>query len=112
MKYIQEWFDQHELFDLNEPWLRSLSSGLTASDGDGVNCEKTEEVGEAIQKLDNMNIAEGSIKRSDHWITCDHVRSLDNLLPGIKVDKQKVHVHPNYLFCRLIAMHCTERGRH
>ena len=35
MCIIQEWFDQQEPFDLNEQKLRSLSSGLTATDGDG-----------------------------------------------------------------------------
>ena len=96
---IQEWFNQHEPFDLNEPRLRSLSSGLTSSDGDDVNCHKTEEVGAHIQKkLDNMNVVEASIKRSDQ------VRSLDHLYAGIQVDKQKVHIHPNHLFYRLIAI--------
>ena len=66
---IQEWLNQPEPFDLNEPRLRSLSSGLTASDGDGVNCYKTE-VGAHIQKkLDNMNGIEASIKRSDQVFT-------------------------------------------
>jgi hypothetical protein len=96
---IQEWLDQHEPFNLNEPRLRSLSSGLTASDGDGINCNKTEEVGVHIhRKIDNMSTVEASIKRNDQ------VRSLDHLHPGIKVDKQKINIHPNHLFYRLIAI--------
>ena len=96
---IQEWFNQHEPFDLNEPRLRSLSSGLTSSDGDDVNCHKTEEVGAHIEKkLDNMKVVEASIKRSDQ------VRSLDHLYAGIQVGKQKVHIQPNHLFYRLIAI--------
>ena len=47
---IQEWFDQHEPFGLNEHILRSLSSGLTATNGDGINCDKTEAVGANIQQ--------------------------------------------------------------
>ena len=63
---IQEWFNDHEPFDLNEQRLRSLSTGLTATEGDGVNCDKTEQVGEKIQKqLDNVTITEASIKRND-----------------------------------------------
>ena len=46
---IQEWFDQHEPFDTSEGRLRSLSSGLTATDSDGINTDKTEEVGMKIQ---------------------------------------------------------------
>ena len=46
---IQEWFDQHEPFDTSEGRLRFLSSGLTATDSDGINPDKTEEVGMKIQ---------------------------------------------------------------
>lgn len=96
---IQGWLDQHEPFNLNEPRLRSLSSGLTASDGDGINCEKTEEVGAHIQKqLDNVNIVDAFIKRKEQ------VKSLDHLYPGIQVDKRKGHIHPNHLFYRLLAI--------
>ena len=53
---IQEWFNLHEPFNLNELRLRSLSSGLTGAGGDGVNCDKTEQVGAQIQKkLDNVS---------------------------------------------------------
>ena len=31
-------------------------------------------------------------------------KSLDHLYPGIQVDKQKVHIHPNHLFNRLLAI--------
>ena len=96
---IQEWFNDHEPFDLNEQRLRSLSTGLTATEGDGVNCDKTEQVGEKIQKqLDNVTITEASIKRNDK------IRSLDHLYPGIQIDKQKAHINPTLLFSRLIAI--------
>ena len=96
---IQEWLDQHEPFTLNEPRLRSLSSGLMASDGGGINCNKTEEVGVHIhRKIDNMSAVEASIKRSDQ------VKSLDHLHPGIKVDKQKINIHPNHLFYHLMTI--------
>lgn len=99
LKHIEEWFDHHEPFDMNEPRLRSLSSGLTASEGDGINCHKTEEIGMAIQKqLDNVKVAEASIKRSNK------VKSLDQLLPAVKVDKQKLHINPDILFSRLIVI--------
>ena len=96
---IQEWFDQHEPFDLNEPRLRSLSSGLTATNGDGINCDQTEIVGAKIQKtLDNVTVLEASIRRNEQ------IQSLDHLYPGLKVDKQKVHINPTLLFSRLIAI--------
>ncbi len=49
LKKIQEWFNYHEPFDMDEKKLRSLSSCLTAMDGDGISPDKTEEVGHAIQ---------------------------------------------------------------
>lgn len=44
------------------------------------------------------SLAEASMKRSDQ------VKSLGHLLPTIQVDKQKLHVNPNNLFYRLIAI--------
>ena len=102
---IQEWFDQHEPFDINEPRLRSLSSGLTATDGDGISCDITEQIGAKLQeRLDNVTVTvtDGSIKRSEQ------ARSLDHLLPGFKVDKKQVHINPTILFSRLIAI--IQRG--
>ena len=59
-------FDVHEPFDSEEWILRSLSSGLTASEDDGVNCDCTEEIGAKIQqKIDNVTVTEASLKRSD-----------------------------------------------
>lgn len=96
---VQTWFDQHEPFDTNETRLRSLSSGLTASEGDGVNCHEVEKVGACIQrKLDDIKIPEASIKRSDQ------IKSLDSLYPGVQIDKQKIRIDPNHLFQRLILV--------
>lgn len=79
--------------------MRSLSSGLTAADGDGVNCDKTEQVGAKIhEQLNKVSVTEATIKRSHQ------VRSLDHLLPGIQVDKKKVSISPTILFSRLIAI--------
>ncbi len=65
---IQEWFDQHEPFDVKEVALRSLSSGLTSTEGDGINPDKANEVGLKIQmQIDGLNVAETSIKRRDHY---------------------------------------------
>ena len=52
---ILKWLAQPNPFDIQRPELRSLSSGLSASDGDGVNCDEVEEVAslEAIQVLRN-----------------------------------------------------------
>ncbi len=44
MTKIQDWFDQHEPFNLNDPNLHPLSSGLSAPIGDGINCDETEQL--------------------------------------------------------------------
>ena len=47
----------------NQPKLCSLSSGLTAADDDGVNCDQTEYVGAKIHKqLDRVSVKDPSIK--------------------------------------------------
>ncbi len=96
---IKEWFDQHEPFNLDEDGLCSLSSGLTAVDGDGINCDRTEEVGARIQKkFDHVSIAQSSLKKKDQ------VKSLNHLQPGIQVNKESVKINPTNLFSRLIAI--------
>ena len=45
-----------------------------------------------------MSVTEVSVKRSYQ------VKSLDHLQPAIQVDKQRVHINPNHLFSRLIAI--------
>ena len=86
---IKKWFDEHDPFDTNDGKLRSLSSGLTACECDGVNCDDTESVGAKLQKqLHNVSMAKASIKRSEQ------VKTLDSLLPGFKVDKEKLVFNP------------------
>jgi len=93
---IQQWFDQHEPFDLTEERLQPLSSGLVAADSDCINCDKVEEVEARIQKqLVNLNT---SIKRKDQ------IKSLNHLYPAIQIDMQKMHFDPSVLFNRLSAI--------
>ena len=72
---IQVWLSQHEPFDMNEGRLQSLSSGLTATCDDGINCHRTEEIGAEIQLLDNVSVTEATIKCSRQ------IKSLDRLYP-------------------------------
>lgn len=61
---IQVWFSQHEPFNMNERRLRSLSSGLTATDSDDVNCHRTEDVGAKIQQqLDNVCVTKAAVSK-------------------------------------------------
>ena len=93
LRKIEERFDQHEPFNLNEEKLCSLSSGLTAADCDGVNCDKTEQVGAKMhEQLNKVSVTDATIKRS-HQVRC-----LDHLIPGIQVEKKKVSINPTLLF--------------
>ena len=99
LRKIQSWFDQFEPFDPNESNLKSLSSGLVASDESGVNCDKVEEIGEAIQKsLDKVALRDAAIKRKEQ------VKTLESLQVGIEIDKDSVHIDPMILFARLMVL--------
>jgi len=59
---IQEWFDEHEPFEVKEVKLQSLSSGLTTTEGDSISPGKAKEVGFKIKiQLDGLNVAGASI---------------------------------------------------
>ena len=76
-----------------------MSSGLTTTEGDGINPDKADEVGLKIQmQIDGLNVAETSIKR------IDHVKPLANLKPGIVVDQRKLNIDTTIVFSRLIAI--------
>ena len=73
--------------------LISLSSSLTANDEDMVNCDQAKEVGEKIQKsLDGVAVTSAKMKKSDH------VKTLQSLKTGIKVDKNNIHIEPPVLY--------------
>ena len=96
---VINWLTAHNPFDVNLQSLRSLSPGLTASDSDGINCEEMEEAGRLLQqKLENVNVLDVSVKRSDKVIT------LANMQKCVKIDKKSVHVDPNTLFTRLVLL--------
>ena len=62
---VINWLTAHNSLDVLLQSLRSLSSGLTASDSDGINCDEMEEVGRLLQqKLENVNVLDGLMKRS------------------------------------------------
>ena len=79
--------------------MRSLSTGLTATDEDGVNCDNADGVGRTIQEmLDNICIKDAIIRRKDH------VKTLESLRPGITIEKKAVHNDLVILFTRLTAI--------
>ena len=98
VKLIQ-WFDEHNPLDMNQPSLRSLVTGITATADDNINCDDAEEVGNALQvKLDNVCVEDATMK------TKDKVRTLESLRLGVKLEGKTVHIDPSILFTRLTTI--------
>jgi hypothetical protein len=99
LEKLISWFEIHDPFDPSQTLLKSLSSGLTALDDDGINCDDAENVGLEIQKsLDNKSVADAKIKRSEK------VKTLSDLQSGVKLDGKAVSIDPIILFTRLTAL--------
>ena len=96
---ILKWLAQHNPFDIQRLELRSLSSGLTVSDGNGVNCHEVEEIGFLLQgKLYDFKYHEASTKRTEK------VGTLIHLIKGIMIDQEMAHVEPLILFSKLLVL--------
>ena len=99
LEKIKLWLEAHDPFDENEPFLKSISTGLTATEEDGINCDVAEKVGQEIHsKLDGVSFSEAKIKRNDQ------IHTLESLKMGVKIDKEKVNVDPLLLFTRLLVL--------
>ena len=93
------WIENHNPFDDNEPLLRSIATGLKATEGDGINRDEAEKIGQAIQdQLDGISITEATIKKKDQ------IKTLELLKMGVEINKEKIHVDPMLLFSRLLAL--------
>jgi hypothetical protein len=96
---IISWLSLHDPFMQSDNNLRSLSTGLTSSESDNVNCDVAEQIGATIQqKLDGSAFWSVKLKRSDK------VNTLIDLTKNIKIGQEVVHVDPLTLFSRLIVV--------
>ncbi len=58
-----DWFGSHDPFDGNVPQVRAVSSGLAASEGDGIKCDETEKVVSEIQgSFESVSLRNATIK--------------------------------------------------
>ena len=93
------WFECHNPFDLHDHSLRSLSTGLTATEDNNLDCDEAELVGKTIQQsLNNLCLEDAKIKRNDQ------VKTFEYLRPGITIDRKIVRIDPLILFTRLTAL--------
>ena len=60
-----DWFGSHDPFDGNVPQLRSVSSGLAASESDGIKCDETEKVVSEIQgSFDSVSVRNATVQET------------------------------------------------
>ena len=70
MEKINLWLHTHNPCNLTTEALQSLSAGLTASDGDNIDCENTKNAGLQMQRiLDWVYLKEVLTKINNHWYT-------------------------------------------
>lgn len=98
-KKINFWFKDRNLFQPTMVNLQSLSSSLTESSNDNINCDEAEAVGNLNRVKLDCKIADNcSIKRKDqvHTFRC--------LQPATALEKETVHINPVILFDRLTIL--------
>jgi len=93
------WFHSHNPFAVGDSRLFSLSSGITASEGDGINCDTADDVFFRImQKLNFMSFTDVVLKKTDQAKTLAHINR-----KGIVGDR-KLPVDATVLFGRLLII--------
>ena len=99
---LKAWLSNNNPFIQDQPYLKSISTGLHTTEGDGMNRDRVEEVGPKIQKkFDSKSFTDVSIRRSDQ------VKILDVLRPGITLEGQRESIDPMILYMRLISNYAT-----
>jgi len=96
---IQAWFEDNDPFSRADGRLCCLSTGVTAKEGDGINCDVAEEVGACIQKeMDGVAFTDVVLKKRN----C--VKTLQLLHKGVTVDGKSMFIHNTHLFSRLVVL--------
>ena len=99
---LKAWFSNNNPFIQDQPYLKSLSTGLHTTEGDGVNCDRVEQVGQKIQeKFDSKSFTDVSIRRSDQ------VKTLDALRPGITFEGQRESIISIKSIIRVSSLLCN-----
>ena len=96
---LKDWLARNTPFNEEEPFLKSISTGLPATKENQINCDEAEQVGKAIQRqLDEVPFPRAKIKHKDQ------IRTLQYLINGVQCEKDKIHVDPMLLFSRLLVL--------
>ena len=93
------WLKQFNPFNVRNNRLRSLNSGLAASNSASVNYDKAEKVRRnMLVCIDNKSVAEAKVE------TSKTVKTLLTLTKGVQLENTKTHVDHTILFLRLIVL--------
>ena len=66
---LKDWLARNNPFNEEESFLKSISTGLTATKEDLINCDDTEHEGKAIQRqLDEVSFSRVKIKRKARYV--------------------------------------------
>ena len=98
---LHDWLSTHSAFDATDDRLRSISSGISMPDNNLlINCDKTEGIGEAIQKgLDGTFLDTAKIKSKSK------IQPIDSLYNTVVIKEGKyINLKPTSLFTRLTAL--------
>jgi len=96
---IIAWFEANNPFNVCDQRLRSLSSGVSATNADIVNCDCAEEVGEGIMmKMDGQAYTEVVLKK------CDQVKTLSQLRSVALSTNRNRNIDQSVLFNRLLII--------
>jgi len=94
-----DWLKGSNPFNTGDSRLRSISSGLIASDSDQINCELADEVGEDImRRMDGIAYTDVVMKKAYQ------VRTLKELSKTVSVGGNTVAIDDNLLFSRLLIV--------
>ena len=87
LKKMCQWIEESNPFDTRDPRLRSLSTGLAASESHNINCHLAEEAGQEIQEsMDNKTYVVVKVP------TSKKVKTLSQLTKSVKIGSETVHI--------------------
>jgi hypothetical protein len=96
---ILEFLEMNNPFETSNSRLRSLVSGIAASDSDNINCDTAEDIGcQIVQKMDGVNFKDVVLKRA--WQT----RTLARVTTSVTGGKKVLNIDPSLLFNRLLII--------
>jgi len=99
MSKILAWFEVKDPFSRADGRLCCISTGVTAVEGDGINCDMAEEVGASLQKqMDGVGFLDVVLKKANF------VKTLQQLHKGVIVEDKMMFLHNTHLFSRLVAL--------